>query len=559
MFIFKTDFYIVNLFFELIIILTGLIIYKIYKNKIALTISTAFTLSIVSLITLTISNAKNFLLLSLLLQVISYLFIILIFLAQYKKIISSNKKNSGFKKILSNCLKIILICIAIFAFFSFVKIFKLALISNSIEIYNFLINFIFCLLVGVINYILYLDSKKELHCGLFLAYFFFATAHLLIFLAYLQPIDILILLMLLFGHILILISLISLIKTNIFIDIAHLLSNTKLQLSLIITSLFLLIWMFYFPSFQFNSNDPKPNILPIKPHASKELIIEVRTGLFIKNFSAFDILSNNFELNGIIWFEFNPHQISLDLIDKFSFEKGTIIKKSEPEVKIIHDKLLVRYKIRVHFKSDLNFQFFPLEDHNLYLVLTNTHLNPNEIVLTSYNTDLSSAKNISTADWQLINSETNYGYIKSLIDEDSPEKNTFYPAVCFNMYFEKIGIKNLLIIFIPLFAAFFLGLFSLIVSIDSIKSILSLSVGSFTSLVFNLSVIQKLTPQTSYFCLSDSIFTLIVVCIFLILLLNIIIVKKTPPKIFKTIIFVRSYIFLFFLIVILTSVYYLLY
>ena len=446
--------------------------------------------------------------------------------------------------------------LTLFAFFNCINF---VFSNESIVSNSFLINFVFCLLIASINLILYIKLKKEVHFSLFLGFTLFASAHLFISIGNFNQAGIFIFLSLLFGYLLTISSLISLIKQKILIDIAKALSNTKLQISLIVISLFLLILMFYFPSLKFNSKDPKPIIHPIKPIASKELIVEVETGLFIKNFSEFNVIENLFEINGIVWFEFNPHQISLDLIEQFSFEKGTIIKKSKPEIKIINEKLLARYKIKVRFKTDLNYQYFPLEDHNLYLVLTNSHLNPKEIVLTSLNTDLTSAKNISTRDWQLINSEVNYGYIESLVDEETPLKNTAYPAACFNLFFTKIGIKNLLIIFIPLFVAFFLGLFSLMLEDINKKGILSLSVGSLTLLVFNLSVIEKLTPKTSYFCLSDSIFTLILTSVFIMLLVNIAVIKQTSIKIFEKIRLLKSYIFLCFLILILTSVYYLLY
>ncbi len=337
-------------------------------------------------------------------------------------------------------------------------------------------------------------------------------------------------------------------------------TNTKLQLSLIVMMILTLVSLFYYPNKQFLSTDPKPTINAIKPASEGKQIKEITAGLYVKNFSVFDIIKNNFIMNAILWFEFDPHQVNLETIKSFSFEKGKILEKSKIKSKIINDKLWVYYKIKVEFSSNLNYKLFPIEDHKIYITLANTNMNPNSEILVSQNTNLVVSKNIFTGDWNNIGKEVEYGYIEESLDKYQKEMSTKYPVVLFELSFEKAGIRKTLAIFLPLFMVFFLSMFSLLINIKNSAGILSLSVGSTSALIFNLIVIERMSPDVRYFTIANKIYSLLLVIAFTILLLNIYITKEMKNESNeKKLILERSYAFIFFIVFILLIIYSVLY
>ncbi|MBD3231171.1 hypothetical protein GF322_00760 [Candidatus Dependentiae bacterium] len=422
------------------------------------------------------------------------------------------------------------------------------------------LNAFYGILITFFSYICYKIKHQKIYLFLSISFIFFATSHIAALFNLQDKVTILFILIRLSAYVSLIIGIMTLSKIKILSVVNKTISDTKFQITLIVFSVLTLIIMFYLPQAEFRSSDPFPIIEQITPKVSEEQIVEVQTGMYVKNFPVFNITNNNFIMNAIIWFEFDPHLISLENIEKFSFEKGTITQKSKPEVKIIEEKLFVRYKVQIKFQSNLNYNIFPLEDHTISIALINTHLNPKEVVLTSKNSSLLISDKLFTGDWKHINNEVYYGYSISQIDKFNPQKTTSYPTVVFLLDFEKLGIKDTLIIFVPLYIAFFLCLFSLILSIHNTRAILSLSVGSISALIVNLFILEKLTPEVSYFTISDAIFTTLLISVFAILLFNIFAAKQvTSKKYIKELKLIRSYIFIFLTFFILLFTHYILF
>lgn len=349
----------------------------------------------------------------------------------------------------------------------------------------------------------------------------------------------------------------------------------KLQVAILVSTIFLISLMFYFPIKKFNAMDPKPNMSPFYPKKGAESgevpATEVTTGIFVKDFPLFDVTTGNFIMDGIIWFEFDPHAISIDTINKFSFDKGTIITRSEPKTKLVEDKIFAQYQIRIKFQANLDYRLFPLEDHRVYLILTNRAVSPSEAIFISYKTNISAAPNLKPGDWINKDNNVNYGYSTAQLDKFSPERTIQHPVVLFSFDFEKAGIKNILIIFAPLFVIFFLSFFSLMINIENTKAIIAFSSGSITTFIFNLFVIMRMSPIVSYFTISDKIYSLLLICVFSILLFNVSLLyylkklegKKLAPEILNSIMeklkLVRSNLLLFFSFLIVLVIYLVLY
>ena len=115
------------------------------------------------------------------------------------------------------------------------------------------------------------------------------------------------------------------------------------QFSLIAISVSIMIGLIIWRSSSFISHEVRPKINPITPEKYQELggfSHTVTTGILIDQFIDFDMVTNKFTFDGTIWFKFDPGAISLDSLSKFSFIKGTIIQKSDPDIRLIDDKMV---------------------------------------------------------------------------------------------------------------------------------------------------------------------------------------------------------------------------
>ena len=311
-------------------------------------------------------------------------------------------------------------------------------------------------------------------------------------------------------------------------------SHIRFQIIIISAALIYTLVLFCLPLSKFYSTNPYPSLLyflPKKMSAEVVRTVEVKTGLFIRDFYTFDINKNDFGIEAIIWFEFSPSRISLETVDKFSFEKGTILYKSAPETRIIKDKLLAKYNVRVQFSTNLDHHFFPFNDHTLFVVLTNEFVSPEEMIYSSAVSSFEIAKNIYSEGWKLIGKKIESGYSTSKLDAIRKEREVSYPRVVFSLNFAKPGLRKILLILIPLFLLFFLSAFS--ISLDPLKlpkAVLTLVSGSLAGILSYRFVIEQLSPEVSYTTATDYIYTLILTCTFIVFLYDVYLISQGTKK-----------------------------
>ncbi|MFX5595145.1 hypothetical protein ABTD92_21055, partial [Acinetobacter baumannii] len=73
---------------------------------------------------------------------------------------------------------------------------------------------------------------------------------------------------------------------------------------------------------RFTSLELPPKTFPFVPEKNRSFgksITTVKVGLSINNFTNFNIQEASFSLDGTIWFEFSPSQVSLEDLSKFEF------------------------------------------------------------------------------------------------------------------------------------------------------------------------------------------------------------------------------------------------
>lgn len=278
--------------------------------------------------------------------------------------------------------------------------------------------------------------------------------------------------------------------------------------------------------------DAYPHILNINS-AQKQNLEPIKTGFFLRNFIDFDMQKNDFLFEGVIWFIFDPKKISQDLIEKFSFNKGEILKNG-----LLADKtgmfkrempdgnIFVRYDIRVKFTSNLNYHFFPIDSHKLSIVLNNKFLDANKFYFDIDKSQAIFSESLFTPGWTRINEDVESGYGQTILNKQNQELNSVFPRAIFTMDFVTSSFRDILLIFLPLFVVFFLSLFVFSFNPHNKDIILGISASVVPAILGYRFVIETMSPKVSYFILSDHIFTMFLILAFLLFFMNTFYIEK---------------------------------
>lgn len=261
----------------------------------------------------------------------------------------------------------------------------------------------------------------------------------------------------------------------------------------------------------FSSDDPLPAVQAVTIEQRKEFrefASLVRTGLYVKNFSTFNMSKNIFVVDATLWFEFYGSQIGLDVINRFSINNATIRSKSPPDVKVVNDKLVATYQLVFELQSDLKFHAYPLTDHSLSIVVLNNFVTPSEM----YFDDDDSAHSFNVSDnlfnssWGVNSIKVQAALLREKLDRRDTNKIVDIPAVVYTINFEKRSFKELLILFLPLFAAGFFSWLSLLMNLSNEVGRFSLAITAVTAILGYRFVIEQVSPQVGYFTVLDKFY-----------------------------------------------------
>lgn len=303
-------------------------------------------------------------------------------------------------------------------------------------------------------------------------------------------------------------------------------SDSTIRLQKICLSIMLLVMIpfLFLVSQKYYVTDPQPTIYYLLPKniSANNPPVKIMTGLTISGFSQFDPRQNIFEFNGTIWFEFNPKEISSDTVEKFSFYNGKINEKLPLDTVIIGNNLRIFYSIVVEVTTQLNFHFFPLEDHQLFFVLKNEYVSPNEVEYIARTLDfLVSPESIHQGEWSIIDNLADAGYSGPIGPgtENSIMQlaDTVNPEAVFALKIKKNHAGFIFTFLLPLMALFIISLLMLSYA-DTVKNSLS-TIGALIAYKF---IITSMAPKVSYFTFVDYLYTLTFCTTFFILCLTLI-------------------------------------
>ncbi len=292
--------------------------------------------------------------------------------------------------------------------------------------------------------------------------------------------------------------------------------------TIIVTSL-VLFFLINRANREFLPEDPQPELFPLVPEtiATKGYPDFVTVGLFIKDFTEFSLITNQFEFSGIVWFIADPSKVSLETLGKFSFERGKILAKSEPTTKIIDSTILVRFDVRVSFKTNLNFAQFPFDNHRLSIILDNTSVSPGELAFNSSFNELTVSPKIKITGWNLKNTFVATGYSSATLSHEVLGSAVAHPRAVFTLEYVHSGIRQAMLVIFPLLLIFFMALFSFCIDSKYYKTITGISSGAVTAMLAYRFVIERLSPQVGYFTTTDYIFFVLLVAVIAIFFINV--------------------------------------
>jgi len=308
-----------------------------------------------------------------------------------------------------------------------------------------------------------------------------------------------------------------------------LIRSSIFKAALITTAACYVILCFFIATSEFNSKDPEPPIQSISIDLTKQFAaftVHVETGLFIRNFSYFNMLENKFIADLLVWFRFDPTEITLDTIENFSFDNGKIIQRSPPDIKAEENKTFVKYNVKLEFKSDLDYCHFPIEDHKVSLVLTNHFVTPYEVMFEVLTSDFVVDEDIFVYNWKLVDLRTNFGIDENVLNQVDKTKKIAYPKATFTMDFMKAGLRKAFIIFAPIFIIFFFGLFSFFITLGNTVGKTTLSVAALTALLGYRFVIERMMPKVGYFTTTDYIYIILLIFSFVVFIFNLLLARS---------------------------------
>jgi hypothetical protein len=285
---------------------------------------------------------------------------------------------------------------------------------------------------------------------------------------------------------------------------------------------------FYIASLNPKNSDPSPSIKALNTETAKKFssfTVHVNVGMVIRNFSKFNLIENKFIADIVVWFLYNSEEVELDTLEKFSFERGKVLSKTSPDIKLVGGKSFARYNITAEFYGDFRHYKFPRDNHSLSIVITNNFVTPQEVLFDVTTTDFYINPRISVSSWKIIGLRTNFGIDEDFFNQIDLTKKSSYPKAVFTIDFSKNGFREEFVIFVPIFIVFMFSLFSMFFSIKNLVGRATLSVSAVSALLGYRFVIERMMPKVGYFTTTDHVYMILLFVSFLVMILHVVITR----------------------------------
>lgn len=303
--------------------------------------------------------------------------------------------------------------------------------------------------------------------------------------------------------------------------------SNRLQMIWILITVTILIIFFYKANTDNLIRDPYTPIYSLTPAQLAKFggtPAEVKIGMYVRDVPKFDPVHSDFVLDVVIWFIFDPRLVSFDRLKNFYFEQGEVLYKSEPKISIKGDDLFVRFDMRLRFNATFDYREFPFDDHRLNLALVHDGFTPAEAWFDATRNNLEINPLMSILGWRCFDWRVSSGFTPQRFAAKMLRgTESFFPTIVFSFDFERVGIRHVISIFIPLLLILFIALFTF--SIDpygkNASNIVTLSATTVTALIAYRFVIETMSPGVGYLLMSDYVFLAFLIVACLIFFLNV--------------------------------------
>lgn len=302
-------------------------------------------------------------------------------------------------------------------------------------------------------------------------------------------------------------------------------TNFKILFSTLFIVYFLIGIIFAIALHKTEIVDPPILVTPLAPNAIQNAHNVVEVSLHINNFTAFEVKENEFISNITLYFSYNKNFEHKEYIDTFTIENATIIDKSTAQHEIqANERVITKYNLNVKSNNIFNFRYFPFDRHNVNFIITNKKAGPDKIIYTTKNVDFEINEPIFTKNWTIYNQSVDYGINQQSI-------KSYSSRAVFSLAIKRSSYKEPLIIFLPLFLIFFIGLLSLTFNvIKQFSTILTLSIGSTSALIFYSRELRLTLPTTGSFTSVEMVYLLTIIIILITLTVQVIMLQHLHKK-----------------------------
>lgn len=286
--------------------------------------------------------------------------------------------------------------------------------------------------------------------------------------------------------------------------------------------------LFYRKQQKFLCSDPIPTIKPYSDLFCIDTPV-VQTGILVKDIPKVDINNNFIIINALIWFKFNHSIVHLETLENFSFLNCINLEKKLVHLSVTNEETYVEYDIRISFSSIFDHLYFPINDHQISIVLTHEKLSTDEIIYDVSGTAIQFDKNVKAEDMNVIRGNAAAGYLEKINVAENNEKSITYPAILYSILLKKNGLKNIRLIIIPLVLIFGIStIVCLLAALQPGQNFIPTGITTLTLIMAYRYVIMQISPKVSYNTLTENVYNLSLLFTFInfILLISVITFEK---------------------------------
>lgn len=266
-----------------------------------------------------------------------------------------------------------------------------------------------------------------------------------------------------------------------------------------------LVALFYKPFVDFRSHDQVPALMAYEKQNS---LIPVQMGLTIHHFMESDIIKNTVSIDATVWFGYDPKTVTREQIGQFSFDEATL-EKLQPTYAQNGPLEIASYDIQVHCKMDFNFKEYPLDDHRLWFSLKNGALPAEKYQFIVPVDAFVLACRAQIKNCRAENIVAHSGLVSQKLTLLDGQHELRASRALFSIDCNPIDMRHFLNIFLPMFLIFFLTLFSFSFGYsEHFTDVPSIAAASVPALFAYRFVIESVSPDVSYFMMSDYLFFL---------------------------------------------------